>query len=195
MAAYGTIAVLSIALMVLFPIVHYMYASSLRDLFAQVSISIVNVKRESETSKFKVDILESTITWASSNKLTFYVRNVGSKSIAITNVKYAETFILYYLKSSGSLYFARVPYNASGSAATDFYWRIEGVRTMGGKAEFLNVIYPAPAPGIDPKSGLWDPGEELLIAIYFKLDLLPDTTKSVSITLVLHNGVSDSAIR
>jgi len=40
-------------------------------------------------------------------------------------------------------------------------------------------------------SGEWDPGESLLIAIYFKSGYEGDTTKPVAISFTLRNGVYD----
>jgi len=191
MSGYGAAFIIAIISISLIPITYYVWYNS------QLEISKLGYKylqkydMFSNRERYRIFILDDSITWVENNKLTFWIKNIGSRSIKITDFKYIDLIITYTLLNNTNVTIW-VPYNQNGTINLENFWKVEGVRVGNSSEEILNPIYPSPSSNTTVLySGEWDPGESLLIAIYFKSGYEGNNTKPVAISFTLRNGIYD----
>ena len=191
MASYGGIAAFAIIMLMLIPFLSTTWINYRDVLINFEKNSLFLRKRLLDIKAYSLDINESTIAWKNKFILSFWVLNSGTRSISVKEFPYMDLIIVYYT-SSGEMMVLWIPYKPSGTPGTDIFWRIEDIRVYGDGEEIINPIYPPPSGlGVEPESGMWDPGEEVLITAYLTPALAANITAPIFILLALRVGIYD----
>lgn len=186
MTSYSSLLAYAMMLAIVLQILGFYQYGQLDEINRIYGLLNERINYELRSSGYRVDVLEDTVN-VDSKDVYFWVRNTGLNPIPISEADYFDVILIYFRKRGGSLLVVWVSRWTRNPKS--FQWAIEGAN------EYTNSMYPSPNSGIEPISGLWDPGEELYIHIRVPAGYDIDTKKPIAVLFGIHTGAYDMVVR